>query len=86
VLLVRHLSPSEEASEAPLVAPVQSLVSFARLHDVVPREVRQRSFELSPSRIFTAFRGMERDVPRGRYSLRVGDVEAPALVDVELLD
>ena len=51
-----------------------------------PREAREHRFELDAARVFGAFRGADGAVapPLGRYALRVGDVEAPALLSVEV--
>jgi hypothetical protein len=66
----------------------QQLVAFTRLHLVAPGEARENRFALSAQTIFAGFRDeLEGRVapPRGRYTLRVGDTEAPALLRVEVV-
>ena len=81
VFVVREGGSSGEAF------PRQALAAFARLRLVSPRETREHRFELDAARAFGAFRGADGAVapPRGRYALRVGDVEAPALLSVEVV-
>ena len=66
--------------------PRQALAAFTRLRLLAPHETREHRFELDAARVFSAFRGSDGAVapPRGRYTLRVGDVEAPALLSVEV--
>ena len=67
--------------------PRQALAAFARLRLVAPREAREHRFELDAARVFGSFRsgGGGVEPPLGRYALRVGDVEAPALLSVEVV-
>ena len=66
----------------------QQLVAFTRLRLVAPGEAREHRFALSAQTVFAGFRDeLEGRVapPRGRYTLRVGDTEAPALLRVEVV-
>jgi len=76
------------ADGAEAAFPRQALAAFARLRLLAPHETRERRFELDAARVFGAFRGADGAVapPAGRYVLRVGDVEAPALLSVEVTD
>ena len=66
--------------------PRQALAAFKRLRLVAPHETREYRFSLSAAAAFGAFRDASGAVapPSGRYSLRVGDVQAPALLRIEV--
>ena len=84
LVMLRRLDVDSSAGPS---APRQALVAFTRLRGLEPGEARVHTFELTAEALFRAFRGADGAIapPRGRYRLRVGDVDAPAELGVEVV-
>ena len=63
--------------------PRQKLVRFERVH-LRPREAKRVEFVVGARELSTVGDDGQRSLQPGRYTLRIGDVEAPAVRDVLL--